>query len=77
MRRSLLALCLSLYAAVALAGTPAVSDDASAKPGKASPASSAQEGDATAGSHPVAQPAHATTHAVSPRWHSLLPGMIR
>jgi hypothetical protein len=80
MRRSLLALCLSLFASAALAGTPVAGDDNTdpgAKSGKASAAGSAQDGDTTAGSHPIVPPAHSSTHSVSPRWHSLLPGMIR
>jgi hypothetical protein len=82
MSRYLLALCLSLFAAAALAGTPVASEDnpdAAVKPGKASVAGgSTQDSDATASDHPAATPAHASTaHAVSPRWHSLLPGMIR
>ena len=78
MPRSLFALCLFLFAASAMAGTPVAGDDNSVKPGKASATSATSDGDATVGGRPAATPARSsTTHAVTPRWHSLLPGMIR
>jgi hypothetical protein len=81
MSRFLFALSLFLFAATAMAGTPVVGDetaDNSAKQGKATTTSSTPDGDATVGGHPVTTPARtSTSHAVTPRWHSLLPGMIR
>jgi hypothetical protein len=80
MPRFLSALCLFLFAATAMAGTPAVGDDSadnSVKQAKAT-TSTTPDGDATVGGHPVTTPARSSTsHAVTPRWHSLLPGMIR
>lgn len=81
MPRSLFALCLFLFAASAMAGAPVAGDDNadnSVKPGKASNSASAPDGNATVGGRPAATPARSSTpHAVTPRWHSLLPGMIR
>jgi hypothetical protein len=84
MSRSLFALCLFLIASTAMAGTPIVADDstdgadANAKSDKAAATSATPDGDATVGGHPAATPAHgSSSHAVTPRWHSLLPGMIR
>jgi len=81
MSRFLFALCLFLFAATAMAGTPVASDenaDNTAKQGKVATTSSTPDGDATVGGHPVTTPAHGSaSHAVTPRWHSLLPGMIR
>lgn len=81
MSRFFLALCLFLCAATAMAGDQVAADDNAAngvKPGKLSATSTAQDDDATAGAHPAAHPASSgTTHAVTPRWHRLLPGMIR
>lgn len=81
MSRFLTALCLFLFAATAVAGTPVAGDDPadnSVKPVKVATTSSTPDGDATVGGHPVTTPAHSSSpHAVTPRWHSLLPGMIR
>jgi hypothetical protein len=81
MPRSLFAICLFLSAATAMAGTPVAGDDGaenSVKPGKAASTVSAPDGDATVGGRRTATPARSSTpHAVTPRWHSLLPGMIR
>ena len=81
MSRFPIALCLFLFAATAMAGAPVAGDDNadnSVKPGKASTTSSTPDGDATVGGHPVTTPARRSpSHAVTPRWHSLLPGMIR
>jgi len=81
MPRLLSALCLFLFAATAMAGTPVAGDesaDNSVKQGKAATTSSTPDGDATVGGHPVTTPARSSSsHAVTPRWHSLLPGMIR
>ncbi|MEO8159977.1 MAG: hypothetical protein ABI588_01055 [Arenimonas sp.] len=80
MTRLLLATCLLLCASAAFAKSPASNDDpadGSAKPGKAV---SASDGDPIAPAHPVAAPtrnASLPTRGGAPRWHSLLPGMIR
>ena len=84
MKRLLLATCLLLCASSAFAKSPASTDDpgvGSAKPGKAASAASVVDTDAVA--HPVAPPARSSsatplpTRGGAPRWHSLLPGMIR
>jgi len=77
MSRPLLALCLFLFAASALAIEPAAPDDdaVATKPGKSTEVTTTPDPDAPV-THPVATPARtATRHP--PRWHSLLPGMIR
>lgn len=84
MTRFLLATCLLLFASTAFAKSPAVTDDpadGSAKPGKAAIAGAATDTDNAAG-HPVTPPARGggttlPTRGGAPRWHSLLPGMIR
>ena len=77
MSRPLLALCLSLFAASALAIEPAAPDDDAVvtKPGKTTEVTTTPDADAPV-SHPVATPARTTTRHPR-RWHSLLPGMIR
>lgn len=78
MHRLLLILSLCLFASAALAGGPAVSDDtvdAAVKSGKTPAPAAAPDADPTQ-SHPVVAPARAATPHL-PRWHSLLPGMIR
>ncbi len=81
MSRFMSALCLYLFAATAMASAPVVGDDAAdsgVKQAKAATTSTTPDGDATVGGHPVTTPARSgTSHAVTPRWHSLLPGMIR
>ena len=85
MSRFLLALCLSLCAVAALAKAPAGNEDcpgAAAKAEKAGVANAAVSGaDTDAGTltHTPIAPAHgsASPRLTSPRWHSLLPGMIR
>lgn len=77
MSRLLLALSLFAFAAIALANEPTATDDTpSAKPGKmASPATSDSE---TAAVPSTPAPARSSTpRPALPRWHSLLPGMIR
>ena len=76
MSRFLPVLCLLLVATTASAGEMASSDEPAAKPGKTTAATAGQEADATPGVHPAAAPAHTATPR-TPRWHSLLPGMIR
>ena len=79
MSRSLLASCLFLFAALAMANTPVVNEDpaeGSAKSGKTATISAGQDSDSTATAHPVAIPTRNSTPR-TPRWHSLLPGMIR
>jgi hypothetical protein len=85
MKRFLLATCLLLFASTALAKSPAATDDpadGSAKPGKAAAASSGAETDGATPGHPITVPSRSGTTALptrggAPRWHSLLPGMIR
>ena len=81
MTRLLLATCLLLLASTAFAKSPASTQDpayGSAKPGKV--ASTTQDADPVAPAHPIAPPARVAplpTRGGAPRWHSLLPGMIR
>ena len=78
MPRFLLAISLSLFASAALAGATPAADgqpDATAKTGKTSAVVSTQDSEAGT-PHPAAVPARVATPHV-PRWHSLLPGMIR
>jgi hypothetical protein len=73
-----------LFASTAFAKSPVASDDpadGSVKPGKTTAAAAATDTDNAAG-HPVTPPARAgaatlPTRGGAPRWHSLLPGMIR
>lgn len=77
MSRLLLALSLFAFAAIALANEPTATDDSpSAKPGKtASPA--ATDSEAPAAPATPAPARSSTPRPALPRWHSLLPGMIR
>jgi hypothetical protein len=81
MTRLLLASCLLLFASTAFAKSPvnaADPADGSAKPGKA--VSSTADADPNAPHPAVAPPARIAplpTRGGAPRWHSLLPGMIR
>ena len=87
MKRHLLATLLLLCASSAFAKSPASSDDpavGSAKPGKAAASATATTySDPVVPQVPVAPPARAAggaplpTRGGAPRWHSLLPGMIR
>jgi hypothetical protein len=80
MSRPLLALCLYAFAAMALAGTPVASDDASGKPAKpaAAPAAATGESDSTPAATPAPAPSRAgSSRPSAKRWHSMLPGMIR
>jgi hypothetical protein len=79
MSRFLLALSLTLFATVAMANDVANTDDAAAaaKQGKNAAVAAPQDSDATASPHAAATPTRSSSHGVSPRWHSLLPGMIR
>lgn len=83
MSRFLLALSLFLCTAAALAGSTSTAScsaaDSGAKPAKSTTVVSAQDCDAiTPTSQPAAAPARSSTPRTSlPRWHSLLPGMIR
>ena len=82
MNRLLLATCLLLLASSAFAKSPVSSDDpadGSAKPGKAGPTATT-DGDPTQPVHPAVAPVRTGVVPVrggAPRWHSLLPGMIR
>jgi microcystin-dependent protein len=80
MLRPFLALCLLSLATTSLANTVAASGDPAvdnAKAGK-STATGTQDGDAVTASPAAVAPARASTpHTTSPRWHSMLPGMIR
>ena len=81
MTRLLLATCLLLCASTAFAKSPASSQDpadGSAKPGKVTSATA--DTDPVVPAHVVAPPARTAplpTRGGAPRWHSLLPGMIR
>ena len=83
MTRFLLASCLMLFASTAFAKSPASSDDpadGSAKPGKAATSQSNTYGDPATPVVPTTPPARSAplpTRGGAPRWHSLLPGMIR
>ena len=86
MKRFLLATCLLLCASAAFAKSPAATEDpadGSAKPGKAAVAGGTADTDPASAGHPVAPPARGgsapslPTRGGAPRWHSLLPGMIR
>ena len=85
MKRFLLASFLLLCASSAFAKSPARTDDpaeGSATPGKAASATSVVDPDPSAPAHPAAPPARGggaslPTRGGAPRWHSLLPGMIR
>ena len=84
MTRALLATCLLLFASSAFAKSPASTDDpadGSAKPGKAVSATNTTDNDPIAPAHPAVAPPQRTgtlpTRGGAPRWHSLLPGMIR
>ena len=83
MSRFLLATCLLLCASAAFAKSPANTDDpadGSAKPGKVVSSHGSPDADPVAPAHPVAAPARSSslpTRGGAPRWHSLLPGMIR
>ena len=78
MSRPLLALCLSLFAASALAIEPAAPDDdaVAGKPGKSTQATATPEAADAPVTHPVTAPVRAPARQPR-RWHSLLPGMIR
>lgn len=86
MSRFLLALCLSLCAVAAFAKAPAGNEDCpgaatkAEKTGVANAAvNSAPDGDSATTSHAATVPLHSSSapRMTSPRWHSLLPGMIR
>ncbi len=84
MSRALFAICLSLFATAALAGSPAINDDASAtcpKTDKTNMAGNAPDSDGTLGARASGSTGGAhgrgSVKAASPRWHSLLPGMFR
>ena len=80
MPRLLLALSLFAFAAIALAGeTPATEDTTEAKPGKPAATAPAADNDTPAPAHvsPAPSRSSSATRPAVPRWHSLLPGMIR
>lgn len=80
MPRLLLALSLFFFAALALAGeTPAPEDSIEAKPGKPAVAAASTDSDVPATTHASTVPSRSSsaTRPAVPRWHSLLPGMIR
>ena len=77
MSRLLLALSLFAFAAIAHANQPTATDETpSAKPGKAA-SSAANDSDAPATPVTPAPARSSTPRSALPRWHSLLPGMIR
>ena len=86
MSRFLLALCLSLCAVAAFAKAPAGNEECPGAAAKAEKTgavngtiNSAPDGDAATPNHAPIVPLHSSSapHMTSPRWHSLLPGMIR
>jgi hypothetical protein len=80
MPRLLLALSLFAFAAIALAGEPPATEDTTdAKPGKPAVTTPAVDADAPAPAHvsPAPSRSGSATRTAVPRWHSLLPGMIR
>ena len=80
MPRLLLALSLFAFAAIALAGeTPATEETPEAKPGKPAATAPATDTDTPAATHvsPTPTRGSSATRPAVPRWHSLLPGMIR
>ncbi len=85
MSRALFAICLSLFATAALAGSPAINDDASAncpKNDKTNMAGNVPDNDGTLGARTSGSTGggvhgRSSVKAASPRWHSLLPGMFR
>lgn len=79
MPRLLLALCLYAVAAVAVAGPPVASDEVSTKPAKpaSTSATADSEGAAPLPASPAPSRAGAGSRPMAPRWHSMLPGMIR
>ena len=79
MPRLLLALSLYAIAAIAFAGTPAATDDASGKPAKPAAPVATTEPETTPAATPAPAPSRASSSSRSSakRWHSTLPGMIR
>jgi len=83
MTRLLLATCLLMCASSAFAKSPVASEDpadGSAKPGKVASANSTGGLDPAAPAPTVTAPSRSAplpTRGGAPRWHSLLPGMIR
>jgi hypothetical protein len=87
MNRILLAVCLSLVTGIALAAAPVTDNDApdqecprvTAKAAIAAQANTTQAAPANASTPPVRarNGGGGATRMVSPRWHSLLPGMFR
>lgn len=77
MPRFLLALSLYAVAAVALAGPPASTDDATGKPAKPAATSATTDQDSAPASTPAPAPSRSAAKPAAKRWHSLLPGMIR
>ena len=79
MPRFLLAMCLSLLASAALARQPPSTDGqpyATAKAGKVTTVVATQDTESGT-AHPPPVPARSPGTPHLPRWHSLLPGMIR
>ena len=77
MPRLPLSLCLLLVATSALANEPVAGEEPTAKAGKSAVAvTGGSEGDSAISNHPAIAPARSSTPR-TPRWHSLLPGMIR
>jgi hypothetical protein len=75
MSRFLPVLFLFLVSAAASANQAPASDEPATKPGKASVVATSQDSEAAPSVH-VATPNHGSAQR-TPRWHSLLPGMIR
>lgn len=82
MSRPLLALCLLLFAHSALANIVVASGcdatENNVKLGKSTVVGSTQDGELTSTGQPFATRARrGTPRSALPRWHSMLPGMIR
>ena len=79
MFRILLSMTLCLFSVSALATSRLVGEDVSgggSRPGKPAISGATQEADSATAGHPAVVPVRVTTPRL-PRWHSLLPGMIR
>ncbi len=80
MPRLLLALSLFCFAAIALAGEPPATDDSTeAKAGKPAATAPVADNDTPPTAHvsPAPSRSSSATRPAVPRWHSMLPGMIR
>ena len=80
MSRSLLALCILFFASSAMANNVSAGTDPvenGVKPGKSTAVGSGQDSETTPASQPSAPARTSIPRPSSPRWHTMLPGMIR